>query len=70
MCDDRRCSRYVVTDENPATSIYPHLHKLLLTIGFIDYIYYSGKEMSCRQTLDTVYSNRFKDFYFCFDKYC
>lgn len=70
MCDDRRCSRYVVTDENPATSIYPHLHKLLLTIGFIDYIYYSGKEMSCKQILDTVYSNGFKGFYFSFDNYC
>ena len=70
MCDDRRCSRYIVTDENPATSIYPHLHKLLLTIGFIDYIYYSGETVACKQTLDTVYCNQFKEFYFSFDKYC
>ena len=69
MCHDRWCSRYVVTAENPATSIYPHLHKLLLTIGFIDYIYYSGEYMACRQTLDTVY-NGFKNFYFSFDEYC
>jgi hypothetical protein len=70
MCDDKRCTRYVVTDTNPATSIYPHLHKLLLTVGFIDFVYYSGTTMVCKQILDTVYCNEFKGFYFSFDKYC
>ena len=70
MCDDKRCTRYVVTDTNPATSIYPHLHKLLLTVGFIDFVYYSGTTMVCKRILDTVYCNEFKGFYFSFDKYC